>query len=118
MEGTGRRVRGYPNPFVVCTGGDPLLQLDQPLIDALHRVGFEIAIETNGTQTASPDIDWICVSPKAQAELKLRSGHELKLVFPQDAVGPELYGHLDFRHFFLHPMHGAARETHTTLPSR
>jgi organic radical activating enzyme len=89
--------------------------LDQPLIDALHKVGFEIAIETNGTQTASPGIDWICVSPKAQAELKLRSGHELKLVFPQEGAGPELYENLDFQHFFLQPMDGAARELNTTL---
>ena len=107
--------RGDSKPFVVCTGGEPLLQLDQPLIDALHKVGFEIAIETNGTQTASPGIDWICVSPKAQAELKLRSGHELKLVFPQQGAGPELYENLDFQHFFLQPMDGAARELNTTL---
>jgi 7-carboxy-7-deazaguanine synthase (Cx14CxxC type) len=110
--------RGYSKPFVVCTGGEPLLQLDQPLIDALHKVGFEIAIETNGTQTASPGIDWICVSPKAQAELKLRSGHELKLVFPQDGAGPELYENLDFQHFFLQPMDGTAREVNTTLALR
>jgi 7-carboxy-7-deazaguanine synthase len=85
------------------------------LIDALHRVGFEIAIETNRTQTASPDIDWICVSPEAEAELKLRSGHELKLVFPEEGARPELYDHLDFKYFFLQPMDGIARETNTTL---
>jgi len=102
-------------PFVVCTGGEPLLQLDKPLVDALHRVGFEIAIETNGTQTASPDIDWICVSPKAMAELKLRSGDELKLVFPQVGAPPEMYEQLDFQHFFLQPMDGRDREANTSL---
>lgn len=109
----GHEERG--KPFVVCTGGEPLLQLDQVLIDALHRVGFEIAIETNGTQIANSDIDWICVSPKAGADLKLRSGDELKLVFPQVGASPESYEHLDFRHFFLQPMDGAAREVNTTL---
>jgi 7-carboxy-7-deazaguanine synthase len=105
-------------PFVVCTGGEPLLQLDKPLVDALHRVGFEIAIETNGTQTASPDIDWICVSPKAMAELKLRSGDELKLVFPQVGAPPEMYEQLDFKHFFLQPMDGRDREANTSLALR
>jgi 7-carboxy-7-deazaguanine synthase (Cx14CxxC type) len=105
-------------PFVVCTGGEPLLQLDKPLVDALHRVGFEIAIETNGTQTASPDIDWICVSPKAMAELKLRSGDELKLVFPQVGAPPEMYEQLDFQHFFLQPMDGRDREANTSLALR
>lgn len=110
----------YPGskPFVVCTGGEPLLQLDPPLIEALHKFGFEIAIETNGTHAASPDIDWICVSPKAHSELALRSGHELKLVFPQDGAGPELYEHLNFQHFFLQPMDGAARERNTTIALR
>jgi 7-carboxy-7-deazaguanine synthase len=105
-------------PFVVCTGGEPLLQLDQPLVDAFHRGGFEIAIETNGTQAASPDIDWICVSPKAKAELKLRSGHELKLVFPQVGAPPEMYAQLDFQHFFLQPMDGRDREANTSLALR
>lgn len=105
-------------PFVVCTGGEPLLQLDQQLVDALHSVGFEIAIETNGTQTASSDIDWICVSPKAGVDLKLRSGHELKLVFPQVGAPPEMYEHLNFQHFFLQPMDGSAREVNTSLALR
>jgi 7-carboxy-7-deazaguanine synthase (Cx14CxxC type) len=109
---------GYSKPFVVCTGGEPLLQLDQPLIDALHRAGFEIAVETNGTQAASPDIDWICVSPKAGAELKLRSGNELKLIFPQEGAEPELYEELDFQYFFLQPMDGTAREPNTTSALR
>jgi 7-carboxy-7-deazaguanine synthase len=105
-------------PFVVCTGGEPLLQLDQALVDALHRVGFEIAIETNGTHLASSEIDWICVSPKAGADLKLRSGHELKLVFPQNGASPEMYEQMDFQHFFLQPMDGPARETNTNLALR
>jgi 7-carboxy-7-deazaguanine synthase len=109
---------GYSKPFVVCTGGEPLLQLDQPLIDALHRLGFEIAVETNGTQMANLGVDWICVSPKACAELKLRSGDELKLVFPQDGASPDLYEQLDFQHFFLQPMDGAAREMNTRLALR
>jgi organic radical activating enzyme len=92
--------------------------LDQPLIDALHRADFEIAIETNGTHPASGDIDWICVSPKAGAELKLRSGDELKLVFPQAGAEPELYERLDFQHFFLQPMDGVAREANTTKALR
>ncbi len=95
-------------PYVVCTGGEPLLQLDGPLIDALHALGFEIAIETNGTQEAPAGIDWICVSPKADAPLRLVNGDELKLVYPQrepDAQ-PERFRHLDFRHFSLQPMDG------------
>jgi len=102
-------------PFVVCTGGEPLLQLDQALIDALHGLGFEIAIETNGTLAANPDVDWVCVSPKARAELRVRMGNELKLVFPQEGAGPELYEQLDFEHFFLQPMDGPAQEANTKL---
>ena len=105
-------------PFVVCTGGEPLLQLDQALIDALHQTGFEIAIETNGTLAISPGIDWVCVSPKARAQLRLSSGNELKLVFPQDGAGPELYEQLDFEHFFLQPMDGPAQEANTRLALR
>jgi len=97
-------------PFVVCTGGEPLLQLDAELIAALHDEGFKIALETNGTIIPPPDIDWICVSPKAGAELLLRSGHELKLIFPQLGAQPEKYDQLDFRHFFLQPMDNSARE--------
>jgi 7-carboxy-7-deazaguanine synthase len=105
-------------PFVVCTGGEPLLQLDQALVDALHCVGFEIAIETNGTCLASPNIDWICVSPKAMAKLRLRAGHELKLIFPQAGASPEMYEQMDFQHFFLQPMDGPERETNTNLALR
>ena len=96
--------------LVVCTGGEPLLQLDTPLIAALHTHGFEIAIETNGTQAAPDGIDWICVSPKADAPLKLTRGSELKLVFPQAKAMPDRFEHLDFAHFFLQPMDGPNRE--------
>lgn len=92
--------------LVVCTGGEPLLQLDAALIDALHARGFEIAIETNGTLEAPPGLDWICVSPKADAPLRLRAGHELKLVYPQEKARPEQFENLAFSHFFLQPMDG------------
>ncbi len=101
------------NRFVVCTGGEPLLQLDAPLIAALHARGFEIAVETNGTISAPEGLDWICVSPKADAELKQTSGHELKLVYPQDKALPERFEKFDFRHFFLQPMDGAEVEENT-----
>ncbi|MBI4579946.1 MAG: 7-carboxy-7-deazaguanine synthase [Planctomycetes bacterium] len=92
--------------FVVCTGGEPLLQVDGPLIDALHAAGFEIAVETNGTIAAPAGLDWICVSPKAGTPLVQRSGHELKLVFPQAGAEPPRYEGLDFQHWFLQPMDG------------
>lgn len=101
---------GRARPYVVCTGGEPLLQLDPPLIEALHRAGFEVAVETNGTQPAPPGLDWICVSPKAGAELVLRSGDELKLVYPQAGADPAQFRHLPFRHLFLQPMDGPDRE--------
>ncbi|HJU50370.1 MAG TPA: 7-carboxy-7-deazaguanine synthase [Pseudogulbenkiania sp.] len=93
-------------PFVVCTGGEPLLQLDTPLIDALHARGFEVAVETNGTVAAPPGIDWLCVSPKAGAALLQTSGHELKLVYPQPTLLPESVAGLAFEHFYLQPMDG------------
>ncbi|MEQ8434731.1 MAG: 7-carboxy-7-deazaguanine synthase [Oceanicaulis sp.] len=93
-------------PYVVCTGGEPLLQLDSPLIDAFHTAGFEIAVETNGTIEAPAGIDWICVSPKSTASLKQKTGHELKLVYPQADAPPEAYEHLDFQQFRLQPMDG------------
>lgn len=99
--------------FVVCTGGEPLLQLDRPLIDALHARGFEIAIETNGTVAAPEGIDWICVSPKPDALLVQQSGDELKLVYPQAEAPPEAFEELRFRHFFLQPMDGPNRAAHT-----
>jgi 7-carboxy-7-deazaguanine synthase (Cx14CxxC type) len=92
--------------LVVCTGGEPLLQLDVPLVDALRRQGFLIAVETNGTLPAPPGIDWICVSPKADASLALLRGNELKLVYPQPRAEPERFERLDFEHFFLQPMDG------------
>lgn len=92
------------SPFVVCTGGEPLLQMNQALVDELHLAGFEIAIETNGTRLPPQGIDWICVSPKAKANLILRSGNELKLIFPQEGAEPERYAKLDFQFFFLQPM--------------
>jgi 7-carboxy-7-deazaguanine synthase (Cx14CxxC type) len=99
--------------YVVCTGGEPLLQLDATLIAALHKEGFEVAVETNGTQPAPAGLDWICVSPKANAPLRQRKGDELKLVFPQKGALPELYEELDFRHFFLQPMDGPRRDENT-----
>jgi 7-carboxy-7-deazaguanine synthase (Cx14CxxC type) len=95
--------------LVVCTGGEPLLQLDTPLVAALHARGFEIAIETNGTQAPPPGIDWICVSPKADAPLVLTTGNELKLVYPQPKALPERFAGLDFQQFFLQPMDGPAQ---------
>jgi len=99
--------------YVVCTGGEPLLQIDKPLIDALHARGFEIAVETNGTQAAPDGLDWICVSPKADAELVLRRGHELKLVYPQPLAQPERFAGLDFQHFFLQPLDSVLKAEHT-----
>ena len=99
--------------YVVFTGGEPLLQLDKALVEAVHAKNFEIAIETNGTQEPPEGVDWICVSPKAGAELKLARGDEIKLVYPQDGMPPENFAGLDFRHFFLQPMDGAAREANT-----
>jgi 7-carboxy-7-deazaguanine synthase len=100
-------------PFVVCTGGEPLLQLDAALISALHDEGLEIAVETNGTIEAPEGIDWICVSPKAGVELLQLCGDELKLIFPQSGAEPEKYANLDFRHFFLQPLDGPQRELNT-----
>jgi 7-carboxy-7-deazaguanine synthase (Cx14CxxC type) len=99
--------------FVVCTGGEPLLQLDEALIQALHRKGFEVAVETNGTQVPPPGIDWLCVSPKAGAELVVQSGNELKLVYPQPGAPPAEFQHLAFEHFFLQPMDGPERDANT-----
>lgn len=100
-------------PFVVCTGGEPLLQLDEDLLAALHARGFRISVETNGTMPALPDLDWICVSPKADAELAIRSGNELKLVYPQPEAPPERFERLAFDHFFLQPMDGPDLQQNT-----
>jgi 7-carboxy-7-deazaguanine synthase len=96
--------------FVVCTGGEPLLQLDEPLVNALHGAGFEVAVETNGTLPPPQGIDWLCVSPKAGATLVVRQGDEIKLVFPQVGAEPELFEGLSFRHFFLQPMDGPGQQ--------
>jgi 7-carboxy-7-deazaguanine synthase len=100
-------------PLVVCTGGEPLLQLDPPLIGALHTAGFAIAVETNGTVEPPAGIDWLCVSPKAGAPLVVEAGDELKLVYPQAGAEPERFAALGFRHFFLQPMDGPDREPNT-----
>lgn len=101
--------------FVVCTGGEPLLQLDDGAISALQARGFEVAVETNGTKPAPNSLDWVCVSPKAGAPLVQLMGNELKLVYPQPAAPPELFATLDFEHFFLQPMDGPDRERNTRL---
>ena len=99
--------------LVVCTGGEPLLQLDDDLVAALHARGFRIAIETNGTLAPPDGIDWICMSPKAGADIVLTSGHELKLIYPQPLLTPEMVEHLDFEHFYLQPMDGPDRDANT-----
>ncbi len=104
---------GQGRPLVVCTGGEPLLQLDAPAIDALHARGFQVAVETNGTQPAPPGLDWICVSPKAGSSLVLQAGHELKLVYPQPGALPEQFVGLAFEHFFLQPMDNLAHQRNT-----
>jgi 7-carboxy-7-deazaguanine synthase len=101
--------------FVVCTGGEPLLQLDAPLIDALHRRGFEIAVETNGTIPLPADLDWVCVSPKGDNKLAITRGDELKIVVPQDGVDPLVFAELDFRRFSVQPMDGPDRVRNTEL---
>src|SRR5262249_20141188 len=100
-------------PFVVCTGGEPLLQLDEPAIDALHARGFEVAVETNGTMQPPAGLDWICVSPKVRASFVLRHGNELKVVFPQPNLDPASLESLVFDHFFLQPMDGPLRAENT-----
>ena len=105
--------RDKAKPYVVCTGGEPLLQLDTALIKALHQRGFEIAIETNGTLLPPDGIDWICVSPKAGADFVLKHGNELKLIFPQKGAEPERFTGLEFAHFFLQPMDGPKRAENT-----
>ncbi|NDC59448.1 MAG: 7-carboxy-7-deazaguanine synthase [Alphaproteobacteria bacterium] len=104
---------GGGRPYVVCTGGEPLLQLDGALVEALHALGFEVGVETNGTQTPPPGLDWICVSPKAGADLVLTRGDELKLVYPQPGAEPERFTGLAFEHFLLQPMDSPAREAAT-----
>lgn len=102
-----------PNRYVVLTGGEPLLQVDASLIDALHAQDFEIAVETNGTVVAPPGIDWVCVSPKAGAEWVQRSGDELKLVYPQPGLMPEAVNAAEFTYYLLQPMDGPLRRQNT-----
>jgi 7-carboxy-7-deazaguanine synthase (Cx14CxxC type) len=109
---------GGGRPLVVCTGGEPLLQLDAPLVATLHARGFEVAVETNGTRTPPPGLDWICVSPKAGAGLALTAGDELKLVYPQEGAPPEAFEGLDFRHFLLQPMDGPDQARNTEAAAR
>jgi 7-carboxy-7-deazaguanine synthase len=106
---------GKAQQLVICTGGEPLLQLDEPAVIALHAQGFKIAVETNGTLAAPPGVDWICVSPKAGAPLALTAGDELKLVFPQEGAEPERFRAFSFRHFFLQPMDGPEANRNTAL---
>ena len=108
--------RGFHGPgLVVLTGGEPMLQVDAALVDALHDKGFEIAVETNGTLPVPASIDWICVSPKAGTDLKQQSGNELKLVYPQSGQDPETFARLAFDHHFLQPMDGPDRAANTAL---
>ncbi|MCO4810158.1 MAG: 7-carboxy-7-deazaguanine synthase [Gammaproteobacteria bacterium] len=104
-------------PYVVCTGGEPLLQLDASLIEALHAAGFEVGVESNGTVAAPRGIDWLCISPKGTAPVVQTSGHELKLVYPQaeDDVQPERFAELQFQHFFLQPLDSPERDANTRL---
>jgi len=110
----GRRTR----PLVVFTGGEPLLQLDAETVSEMHRWGFHVAIETNGTRSAPRGIDWVCVSPKAGAQLVLDRGDEIKLVFPQAGAEPERYASMDFDHFYLQPMDGPERDANTRAALR
>lgn len=109
-----RRIR----PFIVCTGGEPLLQLDRGAVTAFKELGCLVAVETNGTLPTPPGVDWICVSPKAGASLVQLAGNELKLVYPQEGIDPERYAGLEFGHFYLQPMDGPGREANTRLAAR
>lgn len=111
FPGDGQRLK----PYVVCTGGEPLLQLDESLIVAFHREGLEVAVETNGTILPPEGLDWICVSPKAGSEWILTAGNELKLVYPQPGAEPERFTELDFDHFYLQPMDGPSTAVNTRL---
>ncbi|MDP7274276.1 MAG: 7-carboxy-7-deazaguanine synthase [Planctomycetaceae bacterium] len=101
--------------LVVCTGGEPLLQLDEPMIGALHERGFDVAVETNGTKPIPTGVDWVCVSPKPGSEIVVHSGDELKLVHPQEGVDPAKFEDWDFKHFFLQPIDGPDRERNIGL---
>ncbi len=113
-----RNAAAHHDKFTVLTGGEPLLQLDAPLIAALHAADFEIAIETNGTLPTPDGVDWVCVSPKAGADFLQRSGDELKIVYPQNGLDPADFLDLDFTHFFLQPMDGPDVTRNTELAAR
>lgn len=100
-------------PYIIFTGGEPALQLDQQLVDACHFSGFEVAIETNGTRSLPDNIDWICVSPKSNSEIKIKQGDELKLIYPQPLALPEEFKHLNFKHFFIQPMDDNKQNNYT-----
>ena len=106
------------DPFLVCTGGEPLLQINHTLITAIHQAGFKIAIETNGTRLPPDGVDWICVSPKAKADFILKKGDELKIVYPQDGLNPLQYKNLDFDHFFIQPMDGPNHQNNINVAKR
>lgn len=109
------QARTRERAFVVCTGGEPLLQLDEPAVEALHAAGFEVAVETNGTRPAPPGLDWVCVSPKAGAPLVVTHGDELKLVYPQEGASPEIFERLGFPRLLLQPMDGPERDKNTRM---
>lgn len=99
--------------YVVCTGGEPILQLDETLVEAFHKKGFEIAVETNGTLEIPKGVDWICVSPKANTDIVVTKGNEIKIVFPQKGINPKDFENLDFSHFYLQPMDSEEQEENT-----
>ena len=110
------QVNSKNNKFIVCTGGEPLLQIDAPLIDALHKKDFEVAVETNGTKVPPKNIDWICMSPKTNlSDIVITSGDELKFVYPQETLTPEQFENFDFSCFYLVPMDGKNKEKNTKL---
>lgn len=117
-DAVARQWPGGGQPYVVCTGGEPLLQLDDPAIAALSRQGFEVGIETNGTRPVPAGLDWVCVSPKAGVELVVTRGDELKVVIPQDGLDLAALGELDFDHLLVQPMDGPDREANTRLAVR
>ena len=106
---------GGGKPYVVFTGGEPALQLDEALVNDLQKRGFEVGIETNGTKPIPCGIDWVCVSPKPRSKLVIQTGHELKFVYPQNELAPEMFASLDFEHFFIQPMDGVDRVKNTAI---
>ena len=105
-------------PYVVCTGGEPLLQMDESLIKAIHKAGYEIGLETNGTMIPPDGIDWICVSPKTNADLVLKNGNELKVVYPQCGMNPRMHEKLKFDHFYIQPMDGIDQKNNIKISEK